>query len=73
MEADVALGRVSLEVGRDVDPELAARAIIAVGDSDHPPLHIPLGRDAVARLGNKIATATRDLEAWRDVVYSTGG
>lgn len=54
------------------DPELAARAIIAVGDSDHPPLHIPLGRDAVARLDNKIAAAARDLEAWRDVVYSTG-
>jgi NAD(P)-dependent dehydrogenase (short-subunit alcohol dehydrogenase family) len=54
------------------DPELAARAIIAIGDSEHPPLHIPLGKDAVARLENKIATATRDLEAWRELAYSTG-
>jgi NADP-dependent 3-hydroxy acid dehydrogenase YdfG len=70
----IGVARESLKLGygkEPGDPELAARAIIAVGDAQDPPLHIPLGRDAVARLNIKIAQSSKDLEAWKHLVFST--
>lgn len=53
------------------NPELAARAIAAIADAPSPPLHLPLGKDAVARVNSKIALLSRDMETWRDLVLST--
>lgn len=54
------------------DPERAASAIIAVGDAADPPLHLPLGKDAVARFDNKVARVSKDIDEWRDLILSTG-
>lgn len=53
------------------DPELAASAIIAVGDAADPPLHLPLGRDAIARFDAKVARVLKDMGEWRDLILST--
>lgn len=53
------------------DARLAARAIIAAVNADEPPLHIPLGADAVARLDRKLATLKEDRDRWLDLSLST--
>ena len=54
------------------DPRLAARAMVAVVDADDPPVHLPLGHDALARLDRKIESLVRDRDRWRELTLSTG-
>ena len=53
------------------DPRLAARAMIAVADAPEPPVHLPLGEDALARLNAKIEMVVNDRDRWIDVIRST--
>jgi NAD(P)-dependent dehydrogenase (short-subunit alcohol dehydrogenase family) len=50
---------------------LAAKAILTIADAEDPPMHLPLGQDAVDRANNKIAWLQRDMAAWRDLSLST--
>src|SRR5215470_11671093 len=53
------------------DPERLARAIIALVEAKEPPLRLPLGSDAVARIEEKNAFVARELASWRDLATST--
>jgi NAD(P)-dependent dehydrogenase (short-subunit alcohol dehydrogenase family) len=54
------------------DPALAAKAIIAVTRSTHPPLRLILGADAIARFRTKLVQVAKDLEDWEAVSLNTG-
>jgi NAD(P)-dependent dehydrogenase (short-subunit alcohol dehydrogenase family) len=53
------------------DPVKAAQAILRVVDAPDPPLHLPLGRDALAAVRHKLATLTAEVEAWAAVGEAT--
>ena len=53
------------------DPERLAGALIALVDAKEPPLRLPLGSDAVARIEEKNAFVARELDAWRKLASST--
>lgn len=47
------------------DPEQLARLVCDVVDSDVPPLHLPVGLDAVETIEGQIAKMQADVDAWR--------
>jgi NAD(P)-dependent dehydrogenase (short-subunit alcohol dehydrogenase family) len=49
------------------DPVRAAEAIIQAVTSEHPPLHLLLGRFAYERATAKLEILRKEFEAWRDV------
>lgn len=58
--------------GRQVgDPVLAAQAILALVDSDKPPLHLLLGSDALRRARSKIDHVAEEIDAWETITRST--
>lgn len=54
------------------DPEKAAEAILAIVNSESPPLRLPLGADAVARIEGKLAHVAQETETWRALSLTTG-
>src|SRR5262245_26190726 len=53
------------------DPDRLARAIVALVEAKDPPLRLPLGTDAVARIEEKNAFVARELATWRSLAAST--
>ena len=53
------------------DPRKLAGAILKLADSANPPLRLPLGSDAVARIETKHKSVEAELAAWRDTAMST--
>ncbi|GAC1629106.1 MAG: oxidoreductase [Nevskia sp.] len=53
------------------DPEKAAAAMMAVVDSESPPLRLPLGEIALGRIRAKLAAMTEELAAWEAVSLAT--
>ena len=53
------------------DPERLARALLELVEAAAPPLRLPLGSDAIARIGDKHALVERELAAWRGLAAST--
>lgn len=53
------------------DPARAAQAIIAVVESEQPPLRLPLGTDAVTIIRQHIQQQLSDLDRWESLSYST--
>jgi NAD(P)-dependent dehydrogenase (short-subunit alcohol dehydrogenase family) len=49
------------------DPQKAVEAMIAVVESETPPLRLPLGNIAVDRIRKKLADVERDIAAWETV------
>lgn len=47
------------------DPQKFAQALIAVSESDTPPLRLPLGQSALDRIAQKHAQVDGDVAAWR--------
>jgi len=68
----VRAGLAKMDGHQENDPAKAAIAIIAVVDSPHPPLHLPLGSDSVRYLRDKLAAMTQELAAWEAVSVKTG-
>jgi NAD(P)-dependent dehydrogenase (short-subunit alcohol dehydrogenase family) len=54
------------------DPAKLADVIVKLAASENPPLHLPVGRDAVKSLRDKIAQVTEELTAWESISTSTG-
>ena len=52
------------------DPVKLAAVIVKLAASENPPLHLPVGSDAVKNLREKIAQISREVEEWESV--STG-
>jgi NAD(P)-dependent dehydrogenase (short-subunit alcohol dehydrogenase family) len=53
------------------DPDLAARAIIAAVESDDPPLHLVLGRNALERARAALSKRLEIFDRWEKVTLST--
>ncbi|QHE90945.1 SDR family NAD(P)-dependent oxidoreductase [Pandoraea fibrosis] len=55
------------------DPMKAARAMLAVIASDHPPAHLLLGSDALGLVREKWAAMDEALRTWESLTVSTDG
>jgi hypothetical protein len=53
------------------DPTKVAQLILRLADSDHLPVHLLLGSDAVHFAGQAEATRAVDAQQWREVSVST--
>jgi NAD(P)-dependent dehydrogenase (short-subunit alcohol dehydrogenase family) len=53
------------------DPSSGARAILAVVDSDSPPLHLLLGTDALRRAREKLDAVIDEVDRWEQLTRST--
>ena len=53
------------------DPAKAAEAIMAALDSEHTPLRLPLGADAVEGIRSKLGSVRAELDHWEDISLST--
>jgi len=53
------------------DPDLAAAAIMAAVESEHPPLRLVLGKYATDKARRKLVTASRELDAWAGIGAAT--
>lgn len=54
------------------DPVKAAKAIIAIVNSENPPLRLALGKIAVDGIRNKIRLLEKELDQWEEVSVNTG-
>lgn len=53
------------------DPEKAMDVLIKVTETEHPPVHLFLGKDAYDVANNKIASLQKDLAEWETLGTST--
>lgn len=53
------------------DPAKLAQALLRLAASDHPPVHLLLGRDSVAQYRQKTARIEQEIAGWQDVTNST--
>jgi NAD(P)-dependent dehydrogenase (short-subunit alcohol dehydrogenase family) len=53
------------------DPAKLAKVIIQLAASENPPLHLPIGPDAVKNWRDKTALMSREVDAWEAVSNST--
>lgn len=53
------------------DPQKLAQAIFKVADADQPPVHLPLGKDALKRYRQKIDAFENDIKTWHEVIVGT--
>jgi NAD(P)-dependent dehydrogenase (short-subunit alcohol dehydrogenase family) len=56
---------------QDGDPVKAARLMIELVNSPHPPLRLPMGQFAYDGIQKKIESVQKDLEAWKDKLIKT--
>ena len=54
------------------DPEKGVAAIIKAADSENPPVHLFLGKDAYEIAKSKMASMESELENWKSVTVATG-
>ncbi|MEP0914369.1 oxidoreductase [Leptolyngbya sp. GB1-A1] len=64
-------GADALHGNQPGDPKKFAQVILQLATTDHPPLHLPVGKDAVAMYQNNAAKVAQDIEAWLPVATST--
>ncbi|WP_058970258.1 oxidoreductase [Type-D symbiont of Plautia stali] len=55
------------------DPQKAARAMLAVIESDNPPAHLLLGSDALKLVREKLTAFSTEIDAWESLTRSTDG
>ena len=55
------------------NPVKLAKAMIALAHTARPPVRLPLGSDALARIENKHRGVTEELATWRELALSTDG
>ena len=53
------------------DPDKLATAIVTLVEAKEPPLRLPLGTDAIARIEEKHAFVEGEVRAWRSLAAST--
>jgi NAD(P)-dependent dehydrogenase (short-subunit alcohol dehydrogenase family) len=53
------------------DPSKLARVIIRLAESEDPPLHLPIGKDAVAAFRTKTASMQKEIDEWEAISAST--
>jgi len=53
------------------DPEKLARAFVKLGNSQNPPVHLPLGKDSLERFRSKTAAFEKNVADWFDTITGT--
>jgi len=53
------------------DPEKLAKALVTLAESDAPPVHFPVGADALQRFAEKHVAVDNDVARWRDLALAT--
>ena len=53
------------------DPVKLAQALVKVGMSEQPPLHLLLGKDTLFNFRNKLSALEKDIETWHDTTVGT--
>jgi NAD(P)-dependent dehydrogenase (short-subunit alcohol dehydrogenase family) len=53
------------------NPEKLAQAFIQLANAKEPPVHLPLGKDCLARFRDKTANFEKEIEEWYDVITGT--
>ena len=61
----------NLDGNQPGDPAKLAAVIVKLADSENPPLHLPVGPDAIKNFRDKTAQMTQEVEAWESVSIST--
>nr|WP_225938704.1 oxidoreductase [Kovacikia minuta] len=64
-------GADALHGNQPGDPKKLAQVILQVANAEHPPLHLPVGKDAVAMYQNNAAKVAQEIEDWLPVSAST--
>lgn len=64
-------GADALHGNQPGDPQKFAQVILQLANTDRPPLHLPVGKDAVGFYQNNAAKMAEDIEAWLPVATST--
>lgn len=67
------VGSFSMEANKKQpgDPKKLSQAFIKLGNTETPPLHLPLGKDCLARYREKTENFQKDIEKWYDVITGT--
>jgi hypothetical protein len=53
------------------DPVKAADAIIAIANTDNPPLRLPLGKDAITAIREKLQWVEKEISEWEELSQNT--
>lgn len=64
-------GADALHGNQPGDPKKLAQVMIQLVDADRPPLHLPVGKDAVEMYRSNATKMAQDMEAWLPVATST--
>jgi NAD(P)-dependent dehydrogenase (short-subunit alcohol dehydrogenase family) len=64
-------GADALHGNQPGDPKKFAQVMIQLANTEHPPLHLPVGKDAVDFYQNNAAKMAQEIEAWLPVSTST--
>jgi NAD(P)-dependent dehydrogenase (short-subunit alcohol dehydrogenase family) len=70
------VGKVRATVGQlhgnqPGDPAKLAQVVLKVANSANPPVHLPIGKDAVASFRNKVEQAGKEVNEWEAVSSGT--
>jgi NAD(P)-dependent dehydrogenase (short-subunit alcohol dehydrogenase family) len=64
-------GADTLHGNQPGDPKKFAQVILQLANTDHPPLHLPVGKDAVNFYQNNATKMAQEIEAWLPIATST--
>lgn len=64
-------GADALHGNQPGDPKKFAQVILQLANTEQPPLHLPVGKDAVDFYQNNAAKMAQEIEAWLSVATST--
>ncbi len=64
-------GADALHGNQPGDPKKFAQVMIQLANAEQPPLHLPVGKDAVSMYQNNAAKMAQEIEAWLPVATST--
>ena len=67
----VRAGISQLDGNQPGDPAKLAQVIIQLAESENPPLHLPIGKDAVAAFRTKTDSMQKEVSAWENISIST--
>jgi len=54
------------------DPVKLAQLIVKLSNTENPPLHLPIGKDAIASFRTKTEQMTKEVDAWEELSVGTG-
>ncbi|KIC93987.1 oxidoreductase [Flavihumibacter solisilvae] len=53
------------------DPAKLASVVVQIASGDHPPRHLPIGRDSVAAIRAKYNSTAKEVDEWEELSSST--